>query len=249
MSDVAVQAPEAPKSDNSISRIFGVLFSPKATFESIARRPTWLAPVVLLCLVFFGVVGIFGHRGGWPSYFQKQLTSNARFQQASPEQQQQAYEMQLKYGPPVAYAEAPIVPPLIVVIVAAVFLGVFNLLAGAKLGFKTSMAVVSYAWMPNAVSGIFGILIVAIKDPTTIDLQNIVASNVGAYLPSGSAKWLVSLLGSIDIFSIWTMILMAIGFSVAAGQKKLTFGKAFGWIIAVWLLFVLVKVGLVAALT
>jgi len=249
MSDVAVQAPEVPERVNPIARIFGVLFSPKATFESIARRPTWFAPVVVLCLIFLAVVVIFGHRGGWPSYFQKQLANNARFQQASPEQQQQAYEMESKLGPRVAYAEAPVVPPLIVVIVAAVFLGVFNLLAGAKLSFKTSMGIVSHAWMANAVSGLFGILIVAIKDPTTIDLQNIVASNVGAYLPNGSAKWLVSLLGSIDIFSIWTMILMAIGFSVAAGQKKLSFGKALGWILAVWVLFVLVKVGLVAALT
>jgi Yip1 domain len=246
MADAVVQAPEAPKTDNAISRIIGVLFSPKATFESIARRPTWLAPVVVMCVLFLGVVGTFGHRGGWLPYFQKQIATNSRMQQMSPEQQQQVLQAQLKYGPPVAYAEAPIVPTLLVVIVAAVFLGVFNGLAGAKLSFKTSMGIVAHAWMANIISGILGIVIVAVKDPATVDLQNIVASNAGAFLSSDSSKWLVSLLGSIDIFSFWTMILLAIGYAAAA-PKQLTTGKAFAWIFVVWLAFVVVKVGLVAA--
>ncbi len=246
MSEVAVGAPEAPERINSLARIFGVLFSPKETFESIARRPTWLVPIVLLCLLFLCVIAMFSHRGGWPSYFQKQMANNSRIQQMSPEQQQQAYEMELKYGPVVAYAEAPIAPTLIVVVVAAVFLGVFNGLAGAKLSFKTSLGIVSHAWMPNMVSGLLAILIIAVKDPATIDLQNIVASNAGAFLASGSPRWLVALLSSIDLFSFWTMILLAMGYRAAA-PKQLSFGKAFGWILAPWLVFVLVKVGLMAA--
>lgn len=246
MADVMVSAPEAPERVNAVGRIFGVLVSPKATFESIARRPTWLAPVALLCLLFLAVVVIFSYRGGWPSYFQKQTANSSRFQQMPPEQQQQAYEMQLKYGPRVAYAEAPIVPTLLVVIVAAIFLGVFKGLAGAKLNFKTSMGIVSHAWMPNAVSGLLGILIVCLKDPASIDLQNIVASNAGAFLSSDAPKWLAALLGSVDLFSFWTMILLAMGFATAA-PKQLTTVKAFIWILITWLAFVVVKVGLTAA--
>ena len=246
MADAVAQAPEAPKTDNAISRIFGVLFSSKATFQSIAQRPTWLAPVIVMCVLFLAVVGIFGHRGGWPSYIQKQLAANARVQQMTPEQQQQALETSLKITKPIAYAEGFIIPPLLVVIVAAVFLGVFNGLAGAKLSYKTSMGITAHAWMANIVSGLLGVFIVSVKDPATIDLQNIVASNAGAFLSSDSPKWLISLLGSIDIFSFWTMLLLAIGYAAAA-PKQLTTGKAFAWIFVVWLAFVVVKVGLVAA--
>jgi Yip1 domain len=246
MAQVMVQAPGAPERVHPIGRIFAVLFSPKATFESIACRPTWLAPVVVLCVLFLCVVAIFGHRGGWPSYFEKQMATNNRMQQIPPDQQQRVLEAQLKYGPPVAYAEGFIVPVLLVVIVAAIFLGVFNALAGAKLNFKTSMGIVSHAWMANVVSGLLGILIVSLKDPATIDLQNIVASNAGAFLSSDSPKWLISLLSSVDVFSFWTMILLAIGFATAA-PKQLTTGKAFAWILVMWLAFVVVKVGLVAA--
>jgi Yip1 domain len=248
MADVLVQAPEAPERVNSIGRIFGVLFNPKATFESIARRPTWLVPVLVLCVLFLGVVGIFGHRGGWPSYFEKQMATNSRMQQMSSEQQQQVLQAELKYGPPVAYAEGFIVPVLLVVIVAAILLGVFNGLSGTRLNFKTSLGIVSHAWMTQIVSGILGIVVVSLKDPATIDLQNIVASNAGAFFSSDSPKWLLALLGSIDLFSFWTMILLAIGFATAA-PKQLTTGKAFAWIFVMWLAYVVVRVGLVAAFT
>jgi hypothetical protein len=91
-----------------------------------------------------------------------------------------------------------------------------------------------------------GILIIFVKDPSTIDLQHLVASNGGAFLASDSSKWLVSLLGSIDIFSFWYMILMAIGFSAAA-PKKLSFGKAFATIFFLWAIFVVCRAGIVGA--
>jgi hypothetical protein len=246
MADVAVQAPEAPERVNAIGRIFGVLFSPKATFESIVRRPTWFLPLLLLTLLSLGIVGLFGYRGGWPSYFQKQMATNSRIQQMPPDQQQRLLEQELKYAPPFAYVEVAIVIFVGALIIAAILMGVFNGLAGAKVGFKTSLGIVSHAWMTGLISGLLGILIVALKDPATIDLQNIVASNAGAFVSSDSAKWLVALLSSIDLFSFWTMILLAMGFSVAA-PKRLSFGKAFGWIFALWFVYVLAKVGLTAA--
>ena len=44
------QAPEAPEKVNSFGRIVGVIFSPKETFESIARQPTWLVPVIFVTI-------------------------------------------------------------------------------------------------------------------------------------------------------------------------------------------------------
>ena len=51
--------PQATGSDNSFGRIIGVLFSPKPTFESIVRRPTWVVPVVLGCVSFHRCGGDF----------------------------------------------------------------------------------------------------------------------------------------------------------------------------------------------
>jgi hypothetical protein len=174
------------------------------------------------------------------------MATNTRIQQMSLEQQQRVMEAQLKYTPPVAYVEAAIGPFLAALVVAAVFLGIFKGLGGAQFGFKTALGIVSYAWVPGLIGALLAILVLTVKDVTTVDIQNVVASNAGAFVSSNSPKWMVALLGSLDLFSFWTMILMAIGYSAAA-PKKLSFGKAFAWILCAWALWVVVKVGLTAA--
>ena len=77
-------------------------------------------------------------------------------------------------------------------------------------------------------------------------LQNLIASNPGAFLSEDAPKWLVSLLTSLDIFTLWILVLQGIGFH-AANPKKLTLGRAFLTVLAVFILFTLVKVGFAAA--
>jgi lipopolysaccharide export LptBFGC system permease protein LptF len=47
---------------------------------------------------------------------------------------------------------------------------------------------------------------------------------------------------SIDIFSFWILILIAIGFA-AANPRKVKFSKALGIVFGIWLVFVVVRVG------
>jgi hypothetical protein len=246
MSGTPIVAAEVPESSNSFGRMFGALFSPQKTFESIARRPTWLVPVVLGCLLGVSVVSLFGHHVGWRGFFEKQLTSSSSFQQLPVDQQEQRLNATLKYGPKAVYIQVVIAPFLGALIIAALFLGLFNGLAGTRLNFKTSLGIVAYGGMPRVIAGLLGILVLLLKDPTTIDLQNLVASNAGAFLADNSPKWLVALLTPVDLFSFWVMILMAIGYSAAA-PKKLSSVKAFAWIFSLWVVYVLVRVGLTAA--
>jgi Yip1 domain len=246
MASATTPSPAADASDNSFARIFGAIFSPKPTFESIVQRPTWLVPVVLGCILFIAVVFAFTQRGGWPSFFQKQMADNSRMQQMTPEQRENIMDKQLKYAPMFGYFEGVVIPPVAALLTAAVLLGIFNLTGSTQTNFKTSLAIVAFAWSPWLIHGLLSILIIFLKDPATIDLQNVVASNVGAFLPEGSAKWLTALLSSIDIFAIWTLFLLAIGFS-ATNPKKLSIGKAFALAASGWIIFVLIKVGLTAA--
>jgi hypothetical protein len=246
MASTPVHSVEATESAHPLARMFGAIFSPKATFESIARRPTWLAPIIVLSVVSLGVVGLFGYHIGWRAFFEKQDASSSRFEQASPQQQQQSLEAQVKYGPPFVYLTAAVSTLLAALIIAGVLLGVFHGVMGANFGFKTSLGIVAHAWMPGLILGLLGVFVLFVKDPSTIDLQNLVASNGAVLLPSDSPKWLVTMLTSVDLFSFWSMILMAIGYSSAA-PKKLSFGKAFFTIFALWLAYVLVRVGMTAA--
>jgi hypothetical protein len=248
MASAATPTPTPAPTDNSFSRVFSVLFAPKPTFESIVRRPTWIVPVILGCVFFLAVVAVFTQRGGWPSFFEKQNATNSRLQKMSAEDRERTMNAQIKFAPTFGYVEGVIIPPIAALLVAAVLMLVFHLSGATKVDFKTSLAIVSYAWVPWLIHGVLSILILLLKDPSTVDLQNIVASNPGALLSDDASKWLVSLLGSFDIFAIWTLILLAIGYN-ATNPKKLSFGKALVLVVIPWIFFVAIKVGLTAALS
>jgi hypothetical protein len=239
-------APETPAPIGALSRVFGVFFSPKATFESIAARPTWIVPVILICLMQIAVVSVFSHRVGWRSMIEKQDANNSRMEGMPPDQLERAVALQVKYAPIAGYFFAAVGPFLGVAVVGGVLLGLFNGVGGGRMQLKTSLGVVSHAWMPGLIAGLLGIIILFLEDPSSVDLQNLVASNPGVLLSDSSPRWMVSLLGSLDIFSFWTMLLMAVGFH-AANPRKISFGKAIGVILFAWAFYVVFKVGLTAA--
>lgn len=251
MVSTTTPAPEAPAPEpvSSVGRVFGALFSPKATFESIAKQPTWIVPVILGCVIGITVTFFIGKQIGWRAVVDKRIagspSAQKQMEQLSPEDREKSLAGQAKFSPYIVYTINVVGPFIGALLLAAVFLGSFNLILGTKMGFKTSLGIVSYGWIPQLIAGILAIPILFLKDPSTVDVQNIVASNAGAMLSDDSAKWLVALLGSLDVFSFWAMILLAFGFS-AANPKKVSFGTAFGTVFVIWLLFVACKVGLTA---
>jgi Yip1 domain len=251
MASPTMPAPQQePAQVSSFGRLFGVFFEPKATFESIVQRPTWILPMVTLIIVSVVIIWLIGSRVGWRQVIEKQIASSPRAQQrmeqVPPEQREAILARQAKLAGVIGYVGVVVGTAIAEIVAAAVLLALFNVLSGTKVRFSVSLGIVTYSWMPYAITGLLAILILFIKDPSTIDTQNLVASNPGALLPDGSAKWLVSLLTSLDLFTFWVLALQAIGFS-ATNPKKISFGKALSYILVVWLFFVLVKVGLAAA--
>jgi hypothetical protein len=239
-------APEASAPTGALGRVFGVFFSPKATFESIAARPTWIVPLILICLMQIAVVSVFSHRVGWRSMIEKQDANNSRMEGLPPDQLERTVQLQVKYAPIAGYLFAVIGPFLGVAVVGGVLLGLFNGIAGTKMELKSSLGVVSHASVPGLIGGLLGIVILFLEDPSSVDLQNLVASNPAVLLWDTSPKWMVALLGSFDIFSLWAMLLMAVGFHVA-NPRKISFGKALGVILFAWAFYVVLKVGVTAA--
>jgi hypothetical protein len=248
MATTATHVPQA--SSNSIARIGGVLFSPNETFDSIAQRPTWLAPVLLAVIVSIALIAVYSHRAGWQLVVQHDMASNPiavrQMDQMSPEQKAQSMRLQLMIAPYTHYGSVVIGSFVFTIFIAAIFLGAFNLLFGAALPFKTSLGVAAYAFVPRTIYALLGTLVSTIKDPSQIDLQNLIASNPGALMSNESAPWLVALASQIDFFSFWIIILLAIGYHVA-NPKKISFGGAFCTVIASWLFYVIVRVALAAA--
>jgi hypothetical protein len=239
---VSAAAPDAQPSLSPVARIFGVLFSPKKTFEDIVRKPSWIAPILVSTVLSIIAVVALNQRVNWREYITQQIEKSPRGAQLSADQKQQQAEVGAKFTVAIVYVAGVIVPVCLALVVGLVMMGAYNLLAGAGARFATSFAIVAHAGMVGIVSTPLFLLVLFLKPFGTIDPDNPVVTNLAALLPDESAKWLVALCKSFDIFTIWILILIAIGFA-AVNPRKLKGAKPFVIAFSVWAVFVVCRVG------
>lgn len=237
----ASEVPAAP-TISPIARIFGVLFSPKSTFEDIVRKPSWLLPVIISTILGLLVSISINQRINWRDFVGQQIDKNPQAAQLSSEQKEQRIETGAKFAPISTYVFGTLGPVFAVLIVSLMMWGAYSLLGGISTNFSTAMGITAHAFMTSIVSSPLFILILFLKPYGTADLENPLATNLAVFLPDDSAKWLVALGKSLDIFVFWILILLAVGFA-AVNPKKLKGATPFAIAFGVWAIFVVLRVG------
>ena len=242
MATIPVPAPEAQVSISPFGRVLGVLFSPGKTFEDIVKKPSWMLPIVLTTILSIAVSFSIDQRINWREFMSQQIEKSPRAAQMSSEQKQQQIEGGAKFSPVFTYCIGLLGPILAALVVSLVMWGAYSLLGGASTNFGTAFSITSHAFLTGLISSPLFILILYLKPYGTADLENPIAANLAAFLPDDSAKWLVALCKSFDIFTFWTLILLAIGFA-AVNPKKLKGSKTYTIAFGVWAAFVACRVG------
>jgi hypothetical protein len=115
--------------------------------------------------------------------------------------------------------------------VALVLLATLKFGASAEVKYKTLFALVIYASLPGIVKALLAVLsLVAGVSGDAFTFQNPVATNPGYFLDPASSPVLYSLLTSLDVFTIWTLVLGAIGITCISKVKTGTaFAVVFCW--------------------
>ncbi|HEY6105943.1 MAG TPA: YIP1 family protein [Anaeromyxobacteraceae bacterium] len=142
-----------------------------------------------------------------------------------------------KVGAVAGYAGSALGPTLFA-LGAAVALWLGLKLAGGTPAFRPTFAVASFAQLPGAVHQL--LLLPAVLrsgpiDPTLV--PRLLPSSAGALLPAGAAGPGASFLFALDLFSLWTVALMALGMASAARVSR---GRAVATTVLVWLAWVAV---------
>lgn len=181
---------------------------------------------------------------GWGQIVSKGMESSSSTQNMTAEQREQAVAMGMKLAPIIGYAGSLLGVPVVMLIIAGALMLIPNVLFGARLAFKQVFAIVCYASLPGIIRTGEVMLVMLMRDPSDFDPQQGTVFDLSFYLASTSAKWLMSLASSLDLFSIWVMLLMATGLRAAA--RKLSFGQALTAVVVPWLVYVLGKAGIAA---
>src|SRR5258707_204754 len=241
MATTSMPAPEAQSQPaiSPLGRIIGVFFSPKATFEDIARKPSWVAPIILLTLIGASMNIFLANKVDWRSFSEEQLMSSPRGQQIPADQKDLAIQRGAKGNQYFCYVRGLTGTVCLGLLLALVYWGAYVLIGGARFTFGKSFAVIAYAMLPGGIRELLGIPILILKDPSTLgNPYNFVGSNPGAYMSMSDPKWLSALASSLDVFIIWSVVLTAIGFH-CIDPKKLPMSKSAGIVVGMYVFFTL----------
>lgn len=226
-------------------RLIYIFSAPSKTFEDIKRgnRSFWL-PLIALALInyaFFGaVVQKVGIRQVTENQIRMSPKAQERMAQATPEQQEQGYKISdgITQG---VFIAGPLLGLIVAVIVSAVLLGTINFGFGGRAKFGQVFAVTYYAWLPQMVKVLLGIVVLyAGMAPESFNIKNFAPTNIGAFLdPVETNKALYALATAMDAVTIWMAFVMSIGVATVAGVKRSAgYIAVFGW----WLIIVFLGV-------
>jgi len=231
-------AAASPPRESALARIAGVFFSPFTTFDSIARRPTYLAPLLLWTAASLVVTALIVPRLDFERAIRQAIEERGR---NVPEERIEAMvESQKRLGPIFGYGWGALAPTVITLLLAAIFLGCFKAF-GWDMRFRQAFGVTAHAFLPGAFSYVLAIPVILQREKLNPALMgSLVKSNLGFLVEKDSAPAIHSLLSSLDIFSFWVLALLVVGFAAAANVSR---KQSAAVIVTLWLLFVLIKTG------
>ncbi len=191
--------------------LFRVLFSPAEVFGRIREKPAWFIPALALGIVAT-VLGYF--------LLPFRLASMAG-QMAKAAAQNPSAPAQIESFTRVSVFATPLFVLLLLVIVAGILWLLVTLLAGGDAKFRTLLSVATYTALPSILLQAATLVVLKMKGvesvATPMDLQpplglNLLAPNVSGFLGG--------LLAALNPFTIWGMILTAIGIQVTQRTSK-----------------------------
>ena len=233
MNAAADTTPLAEKPLTEMERVVDTFIAPSKTFTDIRRNASWWVPWLLMSVFGLAMVFAVDKKLGMDTAYENQMRLSPKqmdkIDQMPADQKANAMRIGTNVTRYVAYG-SPLMTILFVAIMAAVLMATFNFGFGTEVKFMQAMAVSMYAFLPTIIKSLIATAVVSAGAAEGFTFQNPVASNLSGLVDPNSSHFLYSILTSLDIFSIWTLILTGIGYACITKVKRGTcMGVVFGW--------------------
>jgi hypothetical protein len=192
------------------ARLLGVVFSPRSTYASVAAHPASFGVLAFVVLVSgAATLGFLSTDVGQSALIDIQRDRMASLNR--PMTDEQVAQME-RFAPIAGYVSAGtqlVLTPIIAAALAGIGWAIFNAMFGGQATFAQTFAVVSHSLVLVVLQVLFTL-------PLNFARQSLASTtSLAVFLPMlEEPRFLVNLLGAIDLFRIWWLISLAIGFAV-----------------------------------
>jgi hypothetical protein len=221
MSDVisaTPATPDAPPLPGLLSRAIGIITSPGATFVHVVRTPKVAGMLFLTSLLIGLAQGVpqFTERGR-AAALEMQVQQMENWGATVSDEMYQQLEQRSRTNT-AAYLSifgVFVAMPFGAVLITALFWAVFNTVMGGTATFKQVMSVVVHSQMISALGAIVAAPIMYARGVMSTSI-----ANLGALLPMlEENSFLAKVLGMLDLFFIWWLVVLAIGMATLYKRK------------------------------
>lgn len=231
-----------------------MLTSPGETFKRISSKPGWIAPLIIAIMVTMVGNAVYYWRVN-PDWEQRVRNSIEQHQATTgetmtPDQVAQQVATAKLLGNFFILLPALSVP-LFCLSVAGFYLLAFGLVFLSSPSFKKVLSVVAWSEAVVRTAGVVTIIIVLLAVDTerikNFEPANstLVQSNLTILLPKNAPATISSFAASMDVFTIWFLILLTAGFAVVGlGSRKIAKWKITTLVFGLWLVWVVIKGGM-----
>jgi hypothetical protein len=222
MTDPSAAAGSASVPKGLLARFIGIVTSPRDTFGNIVAHPKWLGMLALTVVViaFFAALPMTTD-AGQQATIDQQVQSMKSLGFEVTDQMYDRMEQGKSRMPYTTAISVLVISPIFAVIVAGILFAVFNAAMGGEASFKQVFAVVVAAGVISALSSAFSGTVNYIRAASgnaSASMGSV--ANLGALLPMlPEQSFIGHLLGTIDIFLIWYVFVLAIGLAVLYRRK------------------------------
>ena len=215
MSEVPAISPPPTQALSLFARFWGILTAPRETFADVAARPRWfdmMALVLVITAVCTG--GFFATQVGQTAWLDKTAEAARQSGAEMPEAQWATMQKIASYMGPIYAVSTLVIAPLMWLIVTTILFAVFNAALGGTASFKQMYAVFVHSTAVTVVQQVF-------VTPLNYARETMAsATNLAVFLPMlDEGSFLAKLLGMVDLFLIWWLIVLSIGLGVLFRRK------------------------------
>jgi hypothetical protein len=233
-------ATAAPAPGSLLSRLVGVIFSPRETFGRVVSTAPWVGALLVVTLLTAGGQYVFLNTEIGQTAMVDQQIHQIELRNGNVTQAQ--LDSVEKFGPYMKYVipgTILVMGPIFTFVFAAIYFGVFNALLGGDASFKQVLAVTTHSGAINVVQTLFVLPMNYIRQSASS------ATSLGVFVQFlDETNFIARVLGMIDLFIVWNLIVTAIGLSVLYRRKA----APIAWsLLGVYVVIVLVIAGVMRA--